>query len=117
ESFMSIAKKSWIVAIVVFSILVIDQVLKIYIKTNFEYGGGFDIMGWSWAKIHFVENEGMAFGMTFGGSTGKLILSLFRLVMISVLIFLIYRIIRAGAKLSLILSFAMILTGALGNMI
>ncbi|HRQ30800.1 MAG TPA: lipoprotein signal peptidase [Saprospiraceae bacterium] len=114
---MSIAKKSWIVAIVVFSILVIDQVLKIYIKTNFEYGGGFDIMGWSWAKIHFVENEGMAFGMTFGGSTGKLILSLFRLVMISVLIFLIYRIIRAGAKLSLILSFAMILTGALGNMI
>jgi len=114
---MSITKKTWIVILVVFGILVVDQVLKIYIKTNFEYGGGYDIIGLSWAKIHFVENEGMAFGMTFGGSTGKLILSLFRLAMISVLIYLIYRIIKSGAKLSLILSFALILTGAIGNMV
>ncbi len=114
---MSIAKKTWIVGLVVFSILVVDQILKIYIKTSFEYGGGFDILGLSWAKIHFVENEGMAFGMTFGGSTGKLILSIFRLIMISVLIYLIHRIIRSEAKLSLVLSFALILTGAIGNMI
>jgi signal peptidase II len=117
EVFMSIAKKTWIVVLFVFCILVVDQILKIYIKTHFEYGGGFDILGLSWAKIHFVENEGMAFGMTFGGSTGKLVLSLFRLAMISVLIYLIFRIIKSGAKLGLIMSFAMILTGAIGNMI
>jgi signal peptidase II len=42
--------------------IVIDQAFKIWIKTNIEYGDGFDILGLPWAKIHFVENEGMAFG-------------------------------------------------------
>jgi len=75
-------KKSVVVLLVVFAILILDQVLKIYIKTSFPYGGGFDILGLSWAKIHFVENEGMAFGLQFGGGSGKLILSLFRLIIL-----------------------------------
>lgn len=110
-------KKSIIVFLVVLGILIIDQWLKIYIKTSLPYGGGFDILGFSWAKIHFVENEGMAFGMTFGGVWGKLILSLFRLVMIGFLIYLINRIIKLKASTSLVISFAFILAGAIGNMI
>lgn len=110
-------KKSIVVLLVVLGILIIDQWLKIYIKTSLPYGGGFDILGLSWAKIHFVENEGMAFGMTFGGASGKLILSLFRLVMIGFLIYLINRVIKAKASISLIISFSFILAGAIGNMI
>lgn len=110
-------KKSLIVFLIVLVILVIDQILKIYIKTHFPYGGGFHILGLDWARIHFVENEGMAFGMTFGGSSGKLVLSLFRLVMIGFLIYLINRIIKAGASYSLLSCFALILAGAMGNMI
>jgi len=64
-------KKSLLVFLVVLVVLILDQWLKIYIKTSFPYGGGFDILGLSWAKIHFVENEGMAFGLQFGGSWGK----------------------------------------------
>lgn len=110
-------KKSVVVWLVVIGILILDQWLKIYIKTTLPYGGGFDILGLSWAKIHFVENEGMAFGMTFGGSAGKLILSLFRLLMIGFLIYLINRIIKAKASFFLVISFAFILAGAIGNML
>lgn len=110
-------KKSVLVILVVLGILIIDQVLKIYIKTTLPYGGGFDILGLSWAKIHFVENEGMAFGLSFGGESGKLILSLFRLVMIGFLIYLVNRIIKEKGSYSLIISFSFILAGAIGNMI
>ena len=110
-------KKSLIVILIVFLILVVDQWLKIYIKTTFPYGGGFNILGLDWARIHFVENEGMAFGMTFGGDNGKLVLSLFRLVMIGFLIYLIHRIIKEKAGISLIICFSLILAGAMGNMI
>lgn len=51
--------------------LFFDQWLKIYTKTNIQYGEGFDILGLNWAKIHFVENPGMAFGFSFGGEIGK----------------------------------------------
>ena len=53
----------WTIAVV----LIIDQLSKMYIKTNIEYGQGFDILGLSWAKIHFIENNGMAFGLSYGG--------------------------------------------------
>ena len=61
-------------------ILLIDQCLKIYIKTHFYYGQEVAVLG-TWFRLHFIENEGMAFGMKFGdASIAKLILTLFRLV-------------------------------------
>lgn len=75
------------------------------------------MLGFSWAKIHFIENEGMAFGLTFGGETGKLILSLFRLVMVSFLCYMIAQLIKAKESIGLLICFALIIAGALGNII
>ena len=97
--------------------LFIDQAVKIWIKTNIEYGGGFDIFGLSWAKIHFVENEGMAFGLSFGGVTGKYILSIFRIIMVGFLIYLLRTLIHTGEPKGLIISFSLIVSGAIGNII
>lgn len=110
-------KKSYIIISIILFVLILDQWLKFYIKTNFQYGQGFDILGLSWAKIHFVENEGMAFGITFGGKAGKLFLSLFRIIMVGVLAYMIKKLIEAGESLGLLVSFALIIAGALGNII
>ena len=98
-------------------ILILDQCLKVYIKTSFPIGGGFDILGAKWAKIHFVENEGMAFGLSFGGEVGKYILSIFRIIMVFFLIYFLRAIIKAGESFGLQLSFALIIAGAMGNII
>lgn len=110
-------KKSTIIILIILIVLVLDQWLKVYIKMNFQYGQGFDILGLSWAKIHFIENEGMAFGITFGGKAGKLFLSLFRILMVGVLAYMINKLIEAGESLGLLISFALIIAGALGNII
>ena len=110
-------KKSHIAIFLIAIVLIIDQWSKVYIKTNFEYGGGFDIFGLSWAKIHFVENEGMAFGMSFGGVKGKYILSVFRILMAGFLIYMLRRMIIEREKTGLIISFSLIVAGALGNIL
>ena len=98
-------------------ILILDQLLKVYVKTNIPYGDGFDILGLNWAKIHFVENEGMAFGLSFGGIIGKYILSIFRIIMVVFLLYILYNLIKQKETLGLIISFSMIIAGALGNII
>lgn len=110
-------KKSYIVLITILVIVVLDQWLKIYIKTSIPYGDGFDILGIPWAKIHFVENEGMAFGLSFGGKSGKFVLSVFRILMVGVLIYLLRGMMKSGEPLGLIISFSMIIAGAIGNII
>ena len=97
--------------------LVIDQALKIWIKTSFYYGEERAILGLSWAKLHFVENPGMAFGWKFGGEYGKLALSIFRLIAIGFLIYYISRLVKRQANKGLIISFSLILAGAVGNII
>lgn len=82
-----------------------------------EQGQEFLIFGLSWARIHFVENEGMAFGLTLGGSYGKLILSIFRIVAVCFLLFLLYKMIKTSENTGVIISFSLILAGALGNII
>lgn len=110
-------KKSTAVFLTILIILIIDQAVKIYVKTNIHYGDGFDILGLSWAKIHFVENEGMAFGMSFGGLTGKYILSIFRLVMTGFLLYIAYNLVKQNESMGLIVSFSMVIAGAIGNSI
>ena len=85
---MSLFKKS---LILVFLLLIIDQTIKIWIKLNMYYGEDLIIIG-NWARIHFIENPGMAFGFVFGGDAGKLILSIFRLIAITALVWYLYTI-------------------------
>ena len=79
-------------------------------------GQEYHIFG-DWFIIHFTENNGMAYGMEFGGSWGKIFLSLFRLVAISVLGWYIWHLSKKGTKTGVILGFTAILAGAFGNVI
>ena len=110
-------KKGYQVALLVFVVLLIDQISKFYIKTHFEYNEELLILGQKWARLHFVENEGMAFGITFEWTYGKLFLSLFRILMVAGLIYYIRALIAAKAPTGFVLSVGLITAGALGNII
>ena len=111
------SRRSSQVLIIVGLVLLVDQVLKIWVKTHMENGQEFLMLGIPWARIHFVENEGMAFGLSLGGSFGKLALSIFRLIAVAFLIYIIRGLIKAKETFSVILCFSLILAGALGNII
>jgi signal peptidase II len=111
-------KKSLTALIIIFTVLALDQALKIWVKTSFCYGEERAIFGLSWARLNFVENPGMAFGWKFGGEWGKLALSLFRLVAISFLIYYVSKLVtNKNISNGLVASFSLILAGAIGNMI
>ena len=74
-------------------LVVIDQVIKILVKTNMQLGEHFNVIG-NWFQIFFIENEGMAFGMKFGGAVGKFLLSFFRIVLSGVLCWWIASLVR-----------------------
>ena len=65
-------------------LVVIDQIMKILVKTNMQIGEHFNVIG-NWFQIFFIENEGMAFGMKFGGMAGKFCLYLFRIILFGLL--------------------------------
>ena len=102
--------------LLIFSILLIDQVLKIIIKTNMVIGEEIPLLG-NWFRIHFLENNGMAFGMEWGGKAGKVALSVFRMMAIIGIAWYLDSIIRKKASLGLILSVSAIIAGASGNLI
>ncbi len=97
-------------------ILIIDQVVKVWIKTNMYMGEEIHIIG-DWFRLHFTENPGMAFGMTFGGSVGKIALTSFRIVAVFILSYLLKYFIDRKASTITILSFSLIIAGAIGNII
>ncbi|MCK5536442.1 MAG: signal peptidase II, partial [Bacteroidales bacterium] len=103
--------------IIVVLILVIDQISKIYVKTHFELSESIRVMGLDWFQIYFVQNNGMAWGTEFGGKTGKLILTLFRLVAVTGIGYWLYTSIKEKRHLVLLVAISFILAGALGNII
>ena len=105
------------VAIIVL-ILLIDQISKIYIKTHFVLSEEIKVFGLDWFRIHFLENNGMAWGKEFGGKSGKLFLTLFRLVAIVGIGYWLYDVARQKKQSTLlIVAVSMIFAGALGNII
>ena len=102
--------------ILIFFVLIADQVLKTWIKTNMYLGQEFKIFG-DWFIIHFTENNGMAFGLEFGGEFGKLALSLFRVVAVAGIGYGLHYLIKHKYHRGLILNVALIFSGALGNII
>ena len=97
-------------------IIFIDQAIKFYIKLHYFIGEEHALIG-EWARLHFVENEGMAWGLKFGGGFGKIILTLFRLVAVIWGVFLIKGFIDQKYHKGFILCAALIFAGAVGNLI
>lgn len=102
--------------LVIFLVLLADQLLKTWIKTNMYLGQEFKIIG-NWFIIHFTENNGMAFGLEFGGEFGKLALSLFRIAAVAGIGYGLCYLIQRKYHRGLILNVALIFAGALGNII
>jgi len=110
---MSITKKSILLIVLV---LIIDQILKFWIKTHMILGQEYEVFG-DWFLIHFTENNGMAFGMEFWGKHGKLFLSIFRILAVISIGWYINHLIKHKAPKGLIFSIALIMAGAIGNII
>lgn len=101
---------------IVFVIILADQALKIWVKTNFYLGEEVLVLG-KWFRLHFIENEGMAWGWKFGDEWGKIFLTLFRLVAVILGTFYIKQIIRKGYHTGFIFCAGLIYAGAIGNLI
>ena len=111
-------KRLGFVAILVISLLILDQVVKIWIKTSFSSDEVRYVFG-NWFALHYIENQGMAFGTTFGSAIWhKLALSIFRIIAIG---FIIYYLVReakkAEVRLEYLMAVGLILSGAAGNLI
>ncbi len=102
--------------LIVFIVLLIDQLIKIYIKTHFFLGEEIHLAG-DWAIIHFTENNGMAYGMEFGGEFGKLFLSVFRIFAVGGIGYYMWTLTKNKEDKLYIVCIALIFAGALGNII
>jgi len=102
--------------LIILIVLIIDQALKIWIKTNMILGQEYHILG-NWFIIHFTENNGMAFGMEFWGEHGKMFLTLFRIVAVIGIGWYLRWLIKEKAPKMVIVSISLIMAGALGNII
>lgn len=110
---MSLSRKS---ILIILLILVADQTLKILVKTHMTLYQQIPFFG-NWGILHFVENNGMAFGMALPGSLGKILLTSFRILAVVAIGFYLRRLIRIKAHTGLIITLSMVLAGALGNII
>jgi signal peptidase II len=108
--------KGKLVFLLIAAIVIADQALKIFIKTSFNLNEEVHVIG-EWFRLHFVENEGMAYGLSFGGETGKIILTLFRLAAVIFGVWYIWHIIQKKYHKGFIICVALIFSGALGNLI
>jgi signal peptidase II len=112
-----VKKKLTIVGLVILALLIIDQVVKIYIKTSFSSDEVKYVLG-NWFALHYIENQGMAFGTTFGSEMWhKLALSLFRVVAIFALAYYIFTEAKKGAKMEFLVAVGFVFAGATGNLL
>ena len=102
--------------IIVVIILLLDQVLKIWVKTHMSIGQEIPVLG-NWFKLLFIENPGMAFGWMGSDGIVKFLLSIFRIVAVILLFFLLFRLSKKGTKFGVLFGIALITAGALGNII
>ena len=110
-------KKLTIVGLVILTLLILDQLVKIYIKTSFESDEVKYVFG-NWFALHFIENQGMAFGTTFGSAMWhKLALSLFRVIAIFALAYYIFTEAKKGAKMEFLVAVGFVFAGATGNLL
>ena len=110
---LSVFKKP---VVIVLLVLFIDQALKIWVKTHMMLGEEFNVIG-NWFIIHFIENNGMAFGMELAGKFGKIILSVFRIVAVIGIGYYLYQLTKKNAPTGLVVSISLVLAGAVGNII
>jgi signal peptidase II len=103
-------------AVLLIGILLFDQFVKLYIKTHFMLGEEVNVFG-NWFKLHFTENYGMAFGIEFGGKTGKVFLTVFRIIFVMGILWYIQSMAKKGVAMSYLISWTFIAAGALGNII
>ena len=108
------SKKNIAILTVILAIL-IDQIIKIYIKTNFVLGE--EVLVFDWFRIHFVENNGMAMGFEFGGKGGKLFLTLFRLIAVGGIIYWLANTVKSKLPNIVVIAIGLIFAGAVGNII
>ncbi|MFK8059248.1 MAG: lipoprotein signal peptidase [Polaribacter sp.] len=107
--------KSKLAILTILVAIILDQVIKIHIKTSYALGNGFEVF--SWFKIHFVENNGMAMGFEFGGKAGKLFLTFFRLLVVPAMIYWLFKNVKSKNHNGVIVAIALIISGAIGNII
>jgi signal peptidase II len=104
------------VTLIILLVVLADQALKVYIKTNFYINEHHNILG-QWFRLHFVENEGMAYGWKFGGDSGKMVLTLFRLCAVIFGVWYLKSIVDKKYHRGFIICASLIFAGALGNLI
>ncbi|MDR2835440.1 MAG: lipoprotein signal peptidase [Bacteroidales bacterium] len=109
-------KKIIISTLIVVFILALDQILKIWIKTHFYLGENFNLIG-DKIRLRFIENPGMAFGLSWGEYWGKLFLSIFRIIAIGGLIYYLIYLIKKQEKTLTIICLSLITAGAIGNLL
>ncbi|MBQ8957137.1 MAG: lipoprotein signal peptidase [Bacteroidales bacterium] len=102
--------------LVIFIVLVLDQILKIWVKTTMTLGQEIPVIG-QWFNLLFIENNGMAFGWLGGGGVLKLALSLFRIVAIVALFWVLVRLSKKQTKFGVLFGLALITAGAMGNIL
>tara|TARA_R110002073_G_scaffold108336_9_gene243639 strand:- start:70903 stop:71538 length:636 start_codon:yes stop_codon:yes gene_type:complete len=109
--------KKQIAILTVLLAIIIDQIIKIYVKTHFTIGEGGEVKVFDWFRINFVENNGMAMGFEFGGKAGKLFLTLFRLAAVVGIVYWLMNTIKKKLPNIVIIAIALIFAGAIGNII
>lgn len=113
QSLTKSGKYYWVL---VLGLILIDQLSKIYVKTHFYLGEEVVVIP-NWFRLSFTENQGVAFGMEWGGELGKYILSIFRIIFSGVIAYMLLKKIREGEHKGILIAGSLILAGAIGNVI